>query len=145
MTSFLPTFREFPTDDSDNLKKQLTGFCSQTNIAVNNRTISSFQTNSIPNGESWFPLDSSNKLLDGFRVVFQISDSKLVFPHGISLINRVTRFYGSFFSGTFWGPLPYVGIGGDNISILLTSEVVSVFRALAAPNIQSGILVLEYV
>ncbi len=74
MTSpFLPNYRDFPTDDEHNLQKQLVNFHNETNTAVNNRTISTFQTNSIPNGERWYPNPNQQRLRDGNRVTLRFS------------------------------------------------------------------------
>ena len=125
-TPFLPLYREFPVNQAENLEKQLSLFHQQMSSGINNRTISTFSTQSIPNGEKWFSLESSSgnaaKTRDGFRIVFPISGTVPTFPHGISLINSVTRLYGTFYSEGVWFPLPYVDTANpsNQISIFIT-------------------------
>lgn len=98
MTSpFVPLYRQFPTADAQNLEKQLVNFHNQTNFAVNNRTISTFQTDTIPNGERWFPVTGSMTLRDGNRRVLQfpsILSGITTIPHGITW-THMTRIYGT--------------------------------------------------
>lgn len=159
MTSlFLPNYRDFPVDDLHNLQKQLINFHSQTNTAVNNRTVSVFElhqvgdNDSTPNGERWFPTAPQQataplKLRDGFRLVVEVSDSTLTVNHNIPLINQVTRLYGAFFDGTFWQDLPYVDVVSvtNQINIKVSATQIIVTKGAGAPpSISKGIVVLEY-
>lgn len=152
MTSpFVPIYRQFPTDDAHNLEKQLVNFHNQTNTAVNNRTVSTFQTDIIPNGERWFPTAAQSstpqRLRDGFRLVVQVSDAVLAVNHNITMINQVTRLYGAFFDGTQWWPLPYVDVVAANNQInvkVTTTQIIVTKGAGAPPAITLGIVVLEY-
>ena len=165
MTSpFVPLYRQFPTTDAHNLEKQLVNFHNQTNTAVNQRTIGSFElytppsaapsnapAPSIPNGERWFPASGDTKLRDGRRLVVQVQDTviptTLVVNHNITQINQVTRLYGAFFDGTQWWPLPYVDVVAANnqINIKVTATQIVVTKGAGAPpSISSGIVVLEY-
>ena len=149
---FVPTYRQFPTDDAHNLEKQLVNFHNQTNTAVNNRTISTFQTDIVPNGERWFPtaaqeLTSPQRLRDGFRLVVQVSDAVLAVNHNITMINQVTRLYGAFFDGTQWWPLPYVDVAAANNQINISvsaTQIIVTKGGGAPPAVNSGIVVLEY-
>jgi len=154
MTSpFVPTYRQFPTEDSHNLEKQLVNFHNQTNTAVNNRTIGSFQlhvagdVNLVPNGERWFSAPGQQRLRDGNRLVVQVSDSTLTVAHNITMINQVTRIYGSFFDGTNWWPLPYVDVVAVNnqINVKATATQIVVTKGAGSPpSIANGIVVLEF-
>lgn len=162
-SSFLPTFRQFPTGDQHNLEKQLVNFHTQTNTAINQRTIGIFnlhvvgKNDSIPNGERWFPTaaqsNTPQKLRDGFRLVVQVSDGSLVVDHNIPQINQITRFYGDFFDGTQWWPLPYVDLVSvtNQINIRVTptvgavsGQVIVTKGAGAPPSISNGLVVVEY-
>lgn len=158
MTSpFVPTFRQFPTDDAHNLEKQLVNFHNQTNTAVNNRTISTFQlhvdgdSQMLPNGERWFPTAAQSttpqRLRDGFRLVVQVSDSTLVVAHNITQINQVTRLYGAFLDGSsVWQTLPYVDVAAsaNQIKISVSSTQIIVTKGAGAPSVSQGIVVLEF-
>jgi len=150
MTSpFIPIYRQFPTDDPRGLERQLVNFHNQISVAVNNKTIGTFDTNSVPNGERWFPASGSNSLRDGNRLVVQVSDgTSLTVAHGITLINQMTRLYGTFFDGTNWWPLPYVDLTNVNnqINVEVTSTQIVVTKGAGSPpTISKGIVVLEWV
>lgn len=148
----LPTYREFPVGDDHNLQKQLVNSYNQTSVAVNQRTIGTFQlhnvgsNDSIPDGERWFPESGQQRLRDGNRLTVQVSDSTLTVIHNIPLINQVTRLYGAFFDGTFWQTLPYVDVAAsaNQISIEVSSTQIIVTKGVGAPSISSGIVVLEF-
>lgn len=157
MTSpFVPTFRQFPTSDPQNLEKQLVNFHTQTNTAVNNRIIGEFQlhvggdSQMLPNGERWFPTAAQSstpqRLRDGFRLVVQVSDAALTVAHNITMINQVTRLYGAFFDGTNWQTLPYVDVAAvaNQIKISVSATQIVVTKGGGAPAISLGVVVLEY-
>lgn len=151
--TFVPTYRQFPVKDPENLEKQLVNFHLQSNSAINQRTIGTFplhvtgQTDFGPNGELWFPLSGSTKPRNGFRLVVQVSDSALTVAHNISQINQLTRLYGAFYDGTAWWPLPYVDVTAANnqINVKVTSTNVVVTKGGGAPpSIASGVVVVEF-
>lgn len=156
-SSFVQLYRQFPTSDPANLQRELIDFHTQTNVAVNQRTIGNFQLHvggdidSAPNGERWFPVASQSlasplKLRDGFRLVVQVSDAVLTVNHNIPLINQATRLYGTFFDGTSWQVLPYVDVvaAANQIRISVTSTQVVVVKGAGAPSISSGLVIFEY-
>lgn len=146
-SSFVQTFRQFPTNDEENLQKQLVNMHTEFSTAINNRTISTFSTNSIADGERWFPESGQQRLRDGNRQVFQISESNLVINHGIALINQVTRIYGTFFNGSFWNTIPYVDVVSTNNQInvkVSSSQIIITKGGGSPPIISSGFIVLEY-
>lgn len=147
-TPFIPLYRQFPTEDPKGLERQLVNFHNQISYAVNNKTIGSFDTNAVPNGERWFAASAQDRLRDGNRQVFQISDSTLTITHGIARINLVTRLYGTFFDGTNWWPLPYVDVTAVNnqIGVRVTSTQLIVTKGAGAPPaVVSGVAVIEWV
>jgi hypothetical protein len=167
MTSpFVPVYRQFPSSDPHNLEKQLVNFHTQSNTAINQRTIGIFElytppeaapsnapAPSVPNGERWFPDPNASppqtRQRDGNRLVVQVSDSVLTVVHNIVQINQGTRLYGMFKDGSgVWWPLPYVDLVNVNnqIQIKVTStQIIVVKGAGAPPSINLGIVVFEYV
>src|SRR5690242_19752487 len=129
-SQFLPLYRQFPVEDPRNLQRELVNSYQQIANLVNNRTISTFETNVIENGERWFPLPRSNVMRGGNRLVVQVSDSTLTVAHNIAMINQVTRLYGTFFDGTYWWPLPYVDLTSatNQINIKVSSTQVIVTK-----------------
>lgn len=163
MTSpFIPTYRQFPVSDESNLEKQLVNSYVQTATAVNQRTIGVFDLSQdagnttiinpqIPNGERWFPTVAQSgtpqKLRDGFRVVVQVDDSRLIVDHGITLINQATRLYGTFFDGTVWWPLPYIDVTAANNQINISvsaTQIIVTKGGGAPPAINLGLIVCEF-
>lgn len=150
--SFVIDYRDFPTDDPVHLQKQLVNFHKQTNTAVNQRTIGVFELHNVGvedsrnNGERWFPEAAQQRFRDGFRLVVQVSDATLTVNHNITLINQVTRLYGSFYDGADWQCLPYVDVVAvaNQIKISVTSTQIVVTKGGGAPAISSGVVVLEY-
>ncbi len=150
---FVDTYRQFPTDDSHNLEKQLVNFSIQYGVAINQRTIGTFllhvvgTNDAIPNGERWFA-PNNTKLRDGFRLLVQVSDTVLTVVHNIPLINQVTRLYGAFVDGAgVWQTLPYVDVVAANNQINLSvsaTQIIVTKGAGAPPAINSGIVVLEF-
>lgn len=153
-TPFVPIYRQFPTGDQHNLEKQLVNYHIQTNTAVNNRTISTFQLHtvgsddSIADGERWFPAANSTVLRDGNRLVVQVSDAALTVNHNIPEINQATRLYGTFQDGAgTWQVLPYVDVAAANNQIKISvtaTQIVVTKGAGAPPSITNGIVVFEY-
>ena len=147
MSQFLPLYKDFPTDDARNLEMQLVNSYQSIANLVNNRIISTFETNIIPNGERWFPLTDTPKMRPGNRLVVQVSDSTLTVAHNITMINQVTRLYGAFFDGTVWWPLPYVDLTSatNQINISVSSTQIVVTKGGGAPpSISQGLVILEY-
>ena len=148
MTSqFLPLYKQFPVDDPRNLERQLVNSYQQIANLVNNRTISTFETNVIDNGERWFPKPGSNAMRSGNRLVVQVSDATLTVMHNISNIIQVTRLYGTFFDGTVWWPLPYVDVASatNQINISVSSTQIVVTKGAGSPpSISNGLVILEY-
>ena len=148
MTSqFLPLYKDFPTDDARNLERQLVNSYQSIANTLNNRTISTFETNAILNGERWFPLGNTPKMRDGNRLVVQVSDSTLTISHNISMINQVTRLYGAFYDGTYWWPLPYVDVANatNQINVKVSPTQIIVTKGGGSPpSISNGIVVLEW-
>ena len=146
MTSpFIPNYRDFPVGDDHNLQKQLVNSYTQVSSAVNNRVIGTYDTNSVPNGQRWFN-PGEQRQRDGFRKVFEFSDSSLIINHGVT-INQVTAIYGIGFDGTKWFNIPFVDVTSvtNQIGISVTAtQIIVVKGAGAPPAITSGILVLEY-
>jgi hypothetical protein len=148
MTSpFVPTYRQFPTADAHNLEKQLVNMYTQLSIAINQKDIGSYDLTIIPNGQRWFA-SQNTKLRDGNRLVVQVSDSTLSVAHNITMINQVTRLYGTFqdASGN-WRPLPYVDLTSVSNQIAIktnSTNIVVTKGAGAPPSISNGIVVLEW-
>ncbi len=151
MTSpFLPIYRQFPVSDEHNLEKQLANFHVQTNTAVNQRTIGTFDTNVVPDGERWFALGNT-KLRDGFRVVIPFgaipAGATVILNHNIPFINTFTRIYGVATISTGWVPIPFSNVTAitNQIEISVNTTQVGISNGATAPNIISAVAILEFI
>ena len=143
-TPFLQIYRQFPTSDPHNLEKQLVNFHTQTNAAVNQRTVGSFQTDQTPNGERWFA-SGNTKLRDGQRKVLQfasILNGVTTIPHGI-MFTKVTRLYGTADNGTTTIPLEH-STSTEVISLSMDATNVYITTTTANWTAYSGTIVIEF-
>lgn len=146
--AFLRTSREFPEDI-----KQLTVEVNRSYVdianTVNNRTISIFTVNrNALTGENWFI--TQNRRQQGFRQVYQWSDTNLTIPHGINLssLTNFVRIWGTFFDGTNWWTLPYVDLTNVNNQINVkvnANNIVITKGAGTPPACQNGLVILEWI
>lgn len=146
MTSpFIPTYREFPVEDSHNLQKQLVNSYVQVSNAVNNKTIGNFATNQVPNGERWFPAPGQQRLRDGQRIVLEftsILNGTTTIPHGIRW-TKITRFYGTADNGTTGIPLEH-STSTEVISLSIDQTNVYINTTTANWTSYSGFIVVEF-
>lgn len=147
MTSpFVPLYRQFPTADEQNLERQLVNFHVQTNTAVNNRTIGTFDLNSIPNGERWYPTNPGGPQRDGNRKVLTFSsilNGATTIPHGITY-TKITRLYGTADNGTTTIPLEH-STSTEVVSLTANATNVIITTTTANWTAYSGTIVLEYI
>ena len=146
--AFLRTSREFPEDI-----KQLTVEVNRSYVdianTVNNRTISIFTVNrNALTGENWFI--TQNRRQQGFRQVYQWSDTNLTIPHGINLssLTNFVRIWGTFFDGTNWWPLPYVDLTNVNnqINVKVNAKNIVITKGAGTPPAcQNGLVILEWI
>lgn len=144
---FVYTYRQFPVQDPPNLEKQLVNQSTQYGVAINQRTIGTFDTTAVPDGERWFAAQNT-KLRDGQRKVLQfasILNGATVIPHGISVIAQtyVTRFYGTATNGTLFIPLEHA-TAVEVISLSMDATNVTITTTTANWVGYSGTIVVEF-
>jgi hypothetical protein len=148
--AYLRTSRRFPVEDQEQLSLELSRSYIDIASSVNARTISLFPTTrSAQTGENWYI--TQNRRQQGFRQVYQFSDSNLVINHGINFLTQVSNFvriWGTFFDGTNWQTLPYVDVVAANNQINVkvnSTQIIITKGAGAPPAITNGLLVLEWI
>lgn len=144
---YLPTTRRLPKD-IENLVVELDRTNVDTANAVNNRTIGLFPTSrpSI-NGESWF-LEANNRQ-QGLRQVYTFTSDAAI-NHGIKFVipGQFVRCFGEYTDGTKTYGLIYGNTGTaipGQIVFDITSTQIEFNRDSAAPTIQSGTVVVEWI
>ncbi len=145
---YLREQRKFP-EDPKQLSEQIDNAYIDIAAKVNTRTIGIFSDDFfIVTGETWY-LQGQPKRQQTLRKVFQISQTNLIFEHGIDFntLTDFTRIYGTFYDGTNYYPLPYVNEVNANrqVSIVISpTQVIVTEGAGASPTIQSGLVILEW-
>lgn len=144
-TPFLRTSRQFPFD-AQKLILELNKSYIDTATAVNNRIIGIFPSNiSGATGESWY-LNSSSKQ-QTLRIIFSFTTTASI-NHGIKVttIGQFVRCWGSYTDNTncyglIWNST--TAIAGQ-IGFYITPTQIVFTTGAAAPTLQSGVVILEY-
>jgi hypothetical protein len=143
---YLRTTRDFPQEPQQ-LSVELIKSYNDTSLAINARTIGLFPTR-IPaiNGEEWFLGGPSTKQ-QALRQVYIVAGTGNI-AHGINFANisQFSKPSGSFTDGTNYYGLIYgssTAIAGQ-VTFYLTPTNIVVQAGAGAPNISSGIIILEW-
>jgi hypothetical protein len=147
---FLVTSRKFPQDKVD-LESVLTKSYIEIAQAVNNRTISLYETIQTVTGNRYFNNGDQQNRRQSFRKIFSFgsiaSGASRTMIHGISEITSFVQIYGTCRTDSPDSrPLPYVSITNVNeqIQVNVTSSQIIISNGAGANNILDGIIVLEY-
>lgn len=154
---YLITSRVFPID-SGKLEPILSKMYFEVAQAVNNRTIGIFNKFQVVTGERWF--NSGNPTVKDFDVTQQpqtyrqvytfgaiVAGANLSFAHNITGVTQFTRIYGTCITTTpDYRPIPFADVvaATGSIAVIADNVNVTVYNGATAPNIVSGIIVLEY-
>lgn len=148
--AFLITSRFFPTDMVQ-LEPVLNKMYIEVAQAVNQRTIGTFDKIQAVTGENWYNDANPLQKKQSYRKVFSFeaiaAGATLTFNHDIQGIVQLTRAYGTCITVTpDFRPIPYASATAVNTQIELnvTLTQINIINGAGAPNIQSGIIVLEY-
>lgn len=155
-SAYLITSRVFPIE-SGKLEPILSKMYFEVAQAVNDRIIGVFNKFQVVTGERWFnSTDSTKQDFDvtnqpqTYRQVYQFgaiaAGANLSINHNITGISQFTRIYGTCITDVpDYRPIPYAGLAAtDNITLAVNNTIFAVFNGATAPNIVSGIIVLEY-
>lgn len=149
-TPFLPDFRRFPVEDPFYLERDLINAFTKTSIAVNNRTLGTYDLIEVPTGIKYFPESTNQNKRDIFRKVFSIGSiaagATSITPHEIPNLTFISILYGvATLAGPAWYPLPYASNGANaSVELKVDTTNISIANGSAAPNIVSAIVVMEY-
>lgn len=147
---FLPINKTF-SQDWDQFLLQVTKFYADTARYLNMREIAIFDTIEFTTGEQWFNPANVQIKRNGYRQVYSfgaiVHNTSLTIPHNISGFTQFTHIYSTATTVTpTYIPIPYVsGVAAANdVSITVDNTNIVIANGNAAPDIVSGIVVLEY-
>lgn len=148
--AFLITSRVFPPD-AVLLQPTLNKMYIEVAQAVNQRIIGTFDTIQANTGENWFNQPAPQQQRQSFRRVFPFqaiaAGATLNILHEIRGITQLTKVYGTCITATpDFRPIPYASATAVNaqIEVNVTTTQINIINGAGAPNITSGIIVLEY-
>ena len=151
---YLPTTQYFP-DDPEKFRSVLTFVYSDIARRLNDKQIGTFDLTEVVNGQQWFTSGNPQIKRQAFRKVFEIgaigSGATFTFAHGITGFTALTftDCWGQVITtaATFnKRPVPYASatLVTDQIQLDYDDTNVRIINGATAPNITSGIVVLNY-
>lgn len=147
---YLPTTRQFPAQNATQLEPELVKSYIDTAQAVNVRTIGIFEQLQIVTGERWFSTVNNTVKRQTYRQVYTFgaiaAGANLAITHGITGVTSFTRIYGTCNTALPDSrPIPYASVAANsNIDLRVTSTQIIIANGAGGPNINNGIIVLEY-
>lgn len=149
--SFVVTAETLPQDPGQLLVK-LTSMHTDVANAINTREISIYQEGqAIPTGQQFSVPGSNQQKKTTLRQTYYfgaiLAGATLTLAHGITGLVQLTHTYGTCVTALVdYRPIPYSSTVALNqqISLRVTATDIEIINGAGAPNITSGIVVLEY-
>ena len=148
--AFLSTSEVYPTEESQRIIKHQSTYANIA-TAINIREIAMYDLNEIVTGQVFFNPTSISKRRLAYRRVFSFgaiaAGTTLNIAHNITGLTMLTHMYGTVITNTVdYRPIPYVDpvVVTKGIGILLSGANIVITNGATAPNITSGIVVIEY-
>lgn len=146
---FLPTTVYLPDDEKQRIITNNL-LLNQITKAINVREIASYELSELVNGQAYFSANPNVKRAV-YRTVYEVgaivAGATSNIPHGITNLAQFTRIYGTVITATpDFRPLPRVSatLVTDQISLDVDTVNIVIVNGATAPNINSGLVVLEY-
>lgn len=147
---FLPINQTF-SQDQKAFWEQVTKSYADTARNVNIREIAIYETNENPTGEQWFTSGDPQVKRSAFRKVYEIgpiaAGATSTTAHGLTGVTAYTHIYGTAITAAPDNrPIPYASATAVNqqIEIKVDGTNITIINGAGAPNITSGIVVLEF-
>src|ERR1051325_2515542 len=149
--TYVPQYINYELEDQE-LRMQLTRRDTQLSIALNTKENGVFETVEVQNGQRWFAATADINLKRfAFRKVFSFgaiaAGGTLVINHGLTNVSIFVHIYGTCITDVVdYRPIPYSSVIAvtDQIEVKVTATQIIIDNGATAPNITSGIIVLEY-
>jgi hypothetical protein len=139
------------TKDFDQFIVQLTEIYTKLARASNAKDVGTYDLTELVNGQKFFTIGNPQIKRSAYRKVFAFGaiapGATLNIAHGITGITTFTRMYGTIITNVVDDrPLPYVDtiIVTNQVSLLRNGANIVIINGATAPNITSGIVILEY-
>jgi len=152
MTSpFLPEYREFPVENVQELHRVLVQTYIDIARSANIKDVARYETVETITGQRFFNLVDPQKKRFSFRQCYVVGavapGATVLIAHGIVGIVMFTRMYGTCITGVVdYRPIPWSSAIAvtDQISVRVVGANIEIINGATAPNITSGMVVLEY-
>lgn len=148
--SYLPTSIFLP-DEPKQMLIRLQGYLREISLKVNIRQLGFYEDIETPAGQAFFSVDDTSQKRLSFRKVFQfgpiVAGTTLNIIHGLGTVSLFTNIYGTILTAVPDNrPLPYVdeAVVTNQVSVKIVGANIVIINGATAPNITSGIVILEY-
>ena len=150
--AFLITSRNFPIDIVK-LEPDLNKMYIEIARSVNQRTIGTYDTDQYNTGNFYFSTDRNNtqRRRQSYRQAYPFgtiaAGATLNITHNIQNLNQLAQAYGTCITDSpDFRPIPFVSatLVTDQIQLSVSSTQIIIINGATAPNITSGMIVLEY-
>ncbi len=146
---YVKPYQNFQVDE-EQLRILLNTINQRTASAINLKDTGIYQTIEQINSQTFFDTNNPQQVRNAFRKCFVVpaiaTSGTAMITHDISGVTTYTRIYGTCITDAPDNrPIPYSAITTtDNIEMKVTSTQIVIANGSTAPNITSGIVVLEY-
>ena len=151
-SSFLPEYRDFPVGNPPELERVLVQTYIDIAQSSNFKEIGQYETIETVTGQRFFDIANPQVKFFTFRKSFAVgaiaAGASINIAHGITGIVNFTRIYGTCVTDVVdYRPIPMVSTTALNeqISVKVDATNIVITNGAAAPNITSGLIVLEYI
>jgi len=141
---YLPTSVVLPKD-LEPLIVKLTSLLTEMSLKLNQRTLGNFTTAETGTGETWLQNNTAFRQVYTFGAI--AAGATLNIPHNLTNIAQFTHMYGTCITDTpDYRPIPMASTVNvtNQISLRVLGPNIVVTNGATAPNITSGLIVLEY-
>ncbi|MGD8305139.1 MAG: hypothetical protein PVF17_00665 [Ignavibacteria bacterium] len=152
--SYLAQYEIFPATNTERFHTKLVEVYQNIAVRVNERQIGSYDLNEVNAGQRFFGASSSRlELREVLRTVYEITGPIAAgatsnTAHGLTNVVLYTNIYGTARTAVPDDrPLPYVDATAatNQISLTITGTNIVIVNGTGAPQIDSAIVVLEYI
>jgi len=151
-SSFIAEYQDFPVHNPEELERVLTQSYIDLAQAANFKEVGTYETTEIVTGQQFFNTAAPQNKRFTYRRCYVVgaiaAGATLLIPHGIAGIIMFTRMYGTCITNVVdYRPIPMVSATTltDQVSLRVVGANIEIVNGATAPNITSGVIVLEYI
>lgn len=155
-TPYLITSRDFPVSNPEQLEPVLSKAWIDTSMAINTRTIGTFNTTSAVNGDKYYNTANPLQLRQAYRQTFPFgaiaAGATLTIAHGITGIVEIVHLYGNCITDIAtivtakYEPIPFVSATDvtQQVELYMNDTNIIIINGAGNNNILSGTIIIEY-